>query len=96
MDLLYDEAVVPRAYRIDFIVEDCVLLELKALEQVGRVHKRQVLTYLKLTGLALGLLLNFGAPTMAQGIDRIVNNFPDGTEPLGRRSPEGLNPPTIG
>ena len=86
MDLMYDELTVPRAYRIDFIVEDCVVLELKALEQTGRVHGRQVLTYLKLTGLALGLLLNFGAPTMRDGVERVVNNFPGGTEPIGRRS----------
>ena len=46
MDFVYDEMVVPHAYRIDFIVEDCVILELKALEQTGRVHGRQLLTYL--------------------------------------------------
>jgi GxxExxY protein len=86
MDLVYEELIVPRVYRIDFIVEDCVVLELKALEQSGRVHGRQLLTYLRLTGLALGLLLNFGAATMAQGVERVVNNFPHGTDPLGRRS----------
>jgi hypothetical protein len=59
---------------------------LKALEQTGRVHGRQLLTYLKLTGFALGLLLNFGAATMTEGVERIVNNFPHGTEPMGRRS----------
>ena len=67
-------------------MEDCVLLELKALEQTGRIHGRQVLTYLRLTGLPLGLLLNFGAKRMADGVERIVNNFPCGTEPIGRRS----------
>src|SRR3954468_21890229 len=82
MDLIYEELIVPRAYRIDFIVEDCVVLELKALEQTGRVHGRQVLTCLKLTGLALGLLLNFGAATMRDGVERVVNNFPGGTEPM--------------
>jgi iron complex transport system substrate-binding protein len=86
MDLVYEGLTVPRAYRIDFVVEECVVLELKALEQTGRVHGRQLLTYLKLTGLALGLLLNFGAATMTEGVERVVNNFPRGTEPLGRRS----------
>lgn len=86
MDLEYEELVVPRAYRLDFVVEGCVVLELKALEKTGRVHGRQVLTYLKLTGLALGLLLNFGAATMTEGVERIVNNFPAGTKPMGRRS----------
>jgi hypothetical protein len=86
MDLVYEAVIVPRAYRIDFIVEGCLVLELKALEQTGRIHGRQLLTYLKLTGLPLGLLLNFGAKTMADGIERVVNNFPLGTEPIGRRS----------
>jgi GxxExxY protein len=86
MDLVYDRLIVPRAYRIDFIVEDSVVLEIKALEQTGRIHGRQVLTYLRLTGLALGLLLNFGAGTMRDGVERVVNNFPHGTEPIGRRS----------
>jgi len=86
MDLLYEGLIVPRAYCIDFVVEDCLVLELKALEQTGRIHGRQMLTYLKLTGLPLGLLLNFGAKTMADGVERIVNNFPHGTEPIGRRS----------
>ena len=86
VDLVYDDLIVPRAYRVDVIVEACVLVELKALEQTTRVHGRQVLTYLKLTGLPLGLLLNFGAPTMIEGIERIVNNFPHGSTPIGRRA----------
>ena len=89
MDLVYDDLVVPRAYLIDMIVEGILLIEIKALEQTGRVHSRQVSTYLKLTGLPLGLLLNFGAPVMTQGIERIVNNFPHGTDPIGRRSTTG-------
>jgi len=88
MDLVYEGLIVPRAYRVDVIVEDCVLIEIKALEQTSRVHARQVLTYLKLTGLGLGFLLNFGAKTMVEGVQRIVNNFPHGTEPIGRRSPD--------
>ena len=86
VDLVYDHLIIPCAYRVDVIVEDCALLELKALEQTSRVHGRQVLTYLKLTGLALGLLLNFGAPTMTEGIERVVNNFPHGSTPIGRRA----------
>jgi iron complex transport system substrate-binding protein len=45
-----------------------------------------MLTYLRLTGMPLGLLLNFGAKTMADGVERVANNFPHGTEPIGRRS----------
>ena len=86
MDLLYEDLIVPRVYCIDFIVEDCLVVELKALEQIAPVHSRQLFTYLKLTGLGLGLLLNFGAKTMREGVQRVANNFPHGTDPIGRRS----------
>lgn len=59
--------------RIDLIVEGKVLVELKAVEQLAPVHKAQVLTYLKLTGLQLGLLINFNVPTLKEGIKRIIN-----------------------
>lgn len=60
-------------FRADLIVGDKVLLELKSVEQVSKAHKKQVLTYLKLTGLKLGYLLNFGEELMRDGITRIVN-----------------------
>jgi len=63
------------AFRADLIVHNEVLLELKSVEQVSRVHAKQVLTYLKLTGLRLGFLLNFGAPLMKEGIERIVMGY---------------------
>jgi GxxExxY protein len=59
--------------RIDLIVEGKVLVELKAVEQLAPVHKAQVLTYLKLTGLKLGLLINFNVPVLKEGIKRIIN-----------------------
>ncbi len=60
-------------FRADLIVEDKVIIELKSVEQVHPAHKKQVLTYLKLTGLKLGYLLNFGAARMKDGIFRIIN-----------------------
>jgi len=81
-----DALLVPRAYQVDMIVEGSLLLELKASEALHKVHHRQILTYLRLTGLPLGLILNFGAATMPAGIKRVVNNFPHGTTPLGKRS----------
>jgi GxxExxY protein len=54
-----------------------VLVELKAVDAPHNVHRRQVNTYLRLGDYRVGLLLNFGAPTMKQGIERIVNGFPD-------------------
>lgn len=60
-------------FRADVVVEGKVILELKSVEEVVRVHKKQLLTYLRLTGLKLGLLLNFGETLMKDGITRLVN-----------------------
>jgi len=57
----------------DMIVESKVLLELKSVEKITKAHKKQVLTYLRLTGLKLGYLLNFGEALMKDGIPRIIN-----------------------
>jgi GxxExxY protein len=59
-------------YRIDFMVEDKVIVELKAVGMVLPVHEAQLLTYLKLTGLNVGLLINFNVPVLRQGIVRRV------------------------
>ena len=59
-------------YRIDFIVENKVILELKAVEMILPVHEAQLLTYLKLTGCRVGLLINFNVPVLRQGIVRRV------------------------
>ncbi len=60
-------------FRADIIVEDKVVLELKSVENVNKAHKKQVLTYLKLTGKKMGYLLNFGEGLMKDGISRILN-----------------------
>ena len=60
-------------FRADIVVEDKVILELKSVESVSKAHKKQVLTYLKLTGKKLGYLLNFGDELMKDGISRILN-----------------------
>ena len=60
-------------FRADMIVERKVILELKSVESISKAHKKQVLTYLRLTGLKLGYLLNFGEWLMKDGIFRIVN-----------------------
>jgi GxxExxY protein len=60
-------------FRADMIVERKVILELKSVESISKAHKKQVLTYLRLTGLKLGYLLNFGQGLMKDGIFRIVN-----------------------
>ena len=62
-------------YRLDVMVEKSIILELKACEEIEPIHKAQLLTYLRLSNLSLGLLLNFNVPLMRDGIVRIVNDF---------------------
>ena len=65
------------AFRADLIVEDKVIVELKSVEVLAPVHPKQLLTYLRLTDKRLGLLINFGAPLIKNGIRRIVNGLPE-------------------
>ncbi len=62
-------------YRLDIVVEGVVILELKSVKKFEPIHEAQLLTYLKLSKLKLGLLLNFNVPLMRDGIQRIVNNL---------------------
>lgn len=64
-------------FRADLIVEGILLIELKSVEKLAPVHPKQVLTYLRLLNLPLGLLINFGAPTFKEGCKRIVNGKQD-------------------
>lgn len=71
--VVYKGTTVPNAcYRIDVIVDDRIIVELKAVEQALRVHKAQLLSYLRVTGKPKGLLLNFNVPYLAEGITRVV------------------------
>jgi GxxExxY protein len=62
-------------FRLDFLVGGCVIVEIKAIEKLTPVHEAQILTYLKLTGCKLGLLLNFNVRRMKDGIQRVVRNL---------------------
>ncbi len=62
-------------YRLDLVIASKVVVELKAVEQLLPIHEAQLLTYLKLTGLTLGLLINFNVPVLKQGIKHIANHF---------------------
>lgn len=68
---------IDEGFRADIIVEDKVILELKSVEQLAKVHAKQLFTYLKLADKRLGLLLNFGAGLMKDGIQRIANGMSD-------------------
>ena len=71
--ILLDGIELGEAFRADIILNDKVLIELKSQETLLPVHKKQVLTYLKLSGIKLGFLINFGEPLMKQGIHRLIN-----------------------
>ncbi len=73
----WDSLKFEEGFRADAVVEDLVILELKSLEQVARVHKKQLLTYLRLANKRLGLLINFGAELIKDGISRVVNGLPE-------------------
>lgn len=64
-------------FRADLIVEDLVIVEVKSLEQTAPVHRKQLITYLRLTDKRLGLLINFGSPLIKDGITRVVNGLPE-------------------
>jgi GxxExxY protein len=65
----------PLLHYPDIVVEDAIILELKSCEKIEEIHKAQLLTYLRLSGLKLGLILNFNVPVMKEGIVRLVNEL---------------------
>ena len=73
----YKQMIFEEAFRADLVVEDKIIIELKSIEQVSDAHKKQLLTYLRLTGCKLGFLLNFGEALMKRGITRTANGIED-------------------
>lgn len=73
----WDEVKLEVGFRADIIVERCVIVELKSVEQIAPVHKKQLLTYLRLTDCHLGLLINFSTELIKNGISRVVNKLPE-------------------
>jgi len=71
----YESATIDVGYRIDVLVEDSIILELKSVETVLSIHQAQLLSYLKLSDKRLGLLLNFNVERMRDGITRLANNL---------------------
>jgi GxxExxY protein len=78
----YKSMTFEEAFRADLLVADKVIIELKSVEVLNNAHRKQLQTYLSLTGLKLGYLLNFGAALMKEGIVRAVNNLEDSPLPL--------------
>lgn len=73
--ITYDGVVIDNAFRADLLIENTLLVELKSSERIAPVHAKQVLTYLRLMNLPLGLLMNFGQPTFKSGLQRIANDY---------------------
>ena len=73
----YRGIVFDEAFRADIVVDKKVIVELKSVEQISEAHKKQVQTYLRLTGCKLGFLLNFGEALMKRGVTRVVNGLKD-------------------
>jgi len=77
LPIRYDGQEFEEALRIDMLVNQLVIVELKSVDEVNPVHRKQLMTYLRLTNKRLGLLLNFGKTLMKDGIERIANAMPD-------------------
>jgi GxxExxY protein len=75
LPVTYKDVQLDCGYRLDVVVDNQIILELKSCEHIEPIHKAQLLTYLRLAGLSLGLLLNFNVPVMKDGIVRTVNDF---------------------
>ncbi|HNU58573.1 MAG TPA: GxxExxY protein [Aquaticitalea sp.] len=75
LPVVWKDVKLDLGYRTDLIVENKVIVEIKSVEEIHPVHPKQVLTYLRLTNLKLGLLINFNSPLIKTGITRIVNNL---------------------
>jgi len=72
MPLIYKEVHLEQGYRIDLLVENCIVLEIKMVEAIADVHMAQTLTYLKLSGAKVGLIINFNVLKLTTGIKRLV------------------------
>jgi GxxExxY protein len=73
----YEEVKLELGFRVDLIVDEKVIVEIKSVEVLAPVHKKQLLTYLRLTNLRLGLLINFNVELIKHGIQRVINGFFD-------------------
>jgi GxxExxY protein len=77
LPLVYKDVKLDCGYRLDLVVEDSVIVEVKAVDQLAPIHDAQLLSYLRLSEKTVGLLINFHARVLKNGLKRIVNDFPD-------------------
>jgi GxxExxY protein len=81
VELSHEGVTFKQGFRLDLLVEKRVIVEVKSIERFAPVHTKQLLTYLRLTNIRVGLILNFGAGTMKEGIKRVVNDLDPSTSP---------------
>ena len=77
LPIIYKKVKLDCGYRLDLLIEDDVIVEIKSIEKLLPIHKAQLLSYLKISGLRVGLLINFNVKLLKDGIIRVVNNYPD-------------------
>lgn len=81
VDIEFDGLSFPAAFRIDLLIDERLLLEIKSVERLTAAHAKQLLTYLRLTGQPVGLLINFGGATLKEGLRRLVNDHNPSASP---------------
>lgn len=82
LPVVYRGVQLECGYRLDLMIENEVIVEIKSIEKLLPIHKAQLMSYLKLSGCKIGLLINFNVELLKEGIQRVVNNFPDPPRPL--------------
>lgn len=75
LPVVYKDVQLECGYRLDLLVEDAVIVELKSVSELAPIHKAQVISYLRLSGCNVGLLINFNVEVLKDGVRRLVNNF---------------------
>jgi GxxExxY protein len=84
--VVWESVHVDIGFRADQVIENLVIVELKSMEEVARVHKKKLLTYLRLADKRVGLLINFGKELLKDGIERVVNKLPESAHAEAQRS----------
>lgn len=85
LPVVYKEVRLDCGYRLDLVVENEIIVEIKAVEKLLPIHEAQLLSYLRLAHKRVGLLMNFHVPVLKNGLKRIVNEFPDSAHSASRR-----------
>ncbi len=86
VDIEYEGLHFPSAFKIDLLVDERLLVEVKSVEQLHAAHAKQLLTYLRLSSQPVGLLINFGGATLKEGVRRLVNDYKPSSSPRLRVS----------